>query len=197
MAMVEVGASKLVILAILERQRQFENLCPEWKNLMLLEGYPEGCMIFQKKHSIIGILPPDIYEAAIAIARKYSLKIQPSGSFAANQLGLTEQVPAKVVFLTDGKSKTIKIGNTEIIFKNAVPKSMELAGSNAGLLVQALKYLGKKNVDQLMFANAWSKLNQEDKNRLILGKTMAPIWIQDYINKFSQEENIGKLYKTG
>lgn len=42
------------------------------------------------------------------------LTLQPTGTYAANLLGLTEQVPIRVAFLTDGTSRTIRVGNQEI-----------------------------------------------------------------------------------
>jgi hypothetical protein len=47
-----------------------------------------------------GILSPDIDEAAHAIARR-RWKIVPDGAWAANLLGLSTQVPSKIIYLTD------------------------------------------------------------------------------------------------
>jgi len=116
-----------------------------------------------KIHKDIGRLPPDVNQAAQAVAKKYAIKIQPSGALEANLLGLSEQVPVKVVFLTDGSGKKVMIGNTEVIFRNVAPRFMLLAGSAAGLLVQALKFFGQKHVDQDLFKRAWNKLDKRFK----------------------------------
>ena len=61
------------------------------------------------------MLSPDIDKVAKALARKkIRIRLQPAGAYAANVLGLSEQVPAKVVFLTDGPSRIVKIGRQEI-----------------------------------------------------------------------------------
>src|SRR5208282_2626578 len=73
-------------------------------------------------------------------------RIQPTGTYAANILGLSEQVPAKVVFLTDGPSRTVKIGATTIQLRRTTLKNMAMAGRLSGLLVQAFRELGKVNV---------------------------------------------------
>jgi hypothetical protein len=150
-----------------------------------------GIYDYPKKHKKIGLLPPDIKQAAEAIAKKHSLKIQPSGALAANLLGLSEQVPAKVVFLTDGKGKKVMIGKTEVTFKSVAPRFMSLAGTTAGLLVQALKYFGQEHVDDAMFKRAWSKLESKDKQRLVKKKNTVPIWLHKFIDKFAAEDDIG------
>lgn len=150
-----------------------------------------GIYDYPKKHPQIGLLPPDINQAADAIAKKHSLKIQPSGALSANLLGLSEQVPAKVVFLTDGRGKKVMIGKNELIFKTVAPRFMSLAGTTAGLLIQALKHFGEKHVNDALFKRAWSKLDGKDKRRLVTKKSAAPIWLQKYIDQAAKEEGIG------
>jgi Family of unknown function (DUF6088) len=60
--------------------------------------------------NIPGMLSPDIKKVAAALAGKHRIRLQPAGAYATNLLGLSEQVPAKVVLLTDGPSRTVKIG---------------------------------------------------------------------------------------
>jgi predicted transcriptional regulator of viral defense system len=69
-----------------------------------------------------GKLSPDIDEAAQAIARRQRWKIVPEGARAANLLGLSTQVPAKITYLTDGPSKEVEIGRRSVHFKHARPK---------------------------------------------------------------------------
>jgi predicted transcriptional regulator of viral defense system len=57
-----------------------------------------------------GKLSPDNDEAARAIARRQRWKIVPEGAWAANLLGLSTQVPAKIVYLTDGPNSEVPIG---------------------------------------------------------------------------------------
>lgn len=72
-----------------------------------------------------GIIPPELNLVAKTIAEKDKIRLQASGAHAANLIGLSEQVPAKVIFLTDGASKKIKIGKRIIIFKKVSPKNNE------------------------------------------------------------------------
>jgi len=75
--------------------------------------YPNNSRLLDEK------LPPDINKVANALARKFGWSIQVSGNTALNLLGLSTQVPTQYQFLSDGKSKTYQIGNTELHFKKA------------------------------------------------------------------------------
>ena len=77
-----------------------------------------------------------------AWARKNGLRVVPSGAYAANLLGLTTQVPAKIVYYTNGRSKTLQLGPYTIKFLNRGPKTMDVQGTYSPLVFQALRYLG-------------------------------------------------------
>jgi hypothetical protein len=102
------------------------------------------------KHDLLGIIPPDVNEVAKAIAEKDSVLIQPAGAHAANLVGFSTQVPGRVIFLTEGASKKVKVGNQEIIFKKTTRKNMLSAGTREGLIIQALKNIGKDHIDKKM-----------------------------------------------
>ena len=69
------------------------------------------------------------------MAGRHLAKVQPAGAYAANALGLSQQVPAKAVFLTDGPTKTVKIGAKTIRLRRTTPKNMATAGRLSGLLI--------------------------------------------------------------
>src|ERR1035437_7320710 len=93
-----------------------------------------------------GELSPDIDEEARAVARRQRWKIVPEGAWAANLLGLSTQVPAKIVYLTDGPNNEVPIGRRSIHFKHARPKAIAGLEGKYALVVQALRYLGKDGV---------------------------------------------------
>jgi len=93
-----------------------------------------------------GELSPDIDEAAQAIAQRQRWKIVPEGAWAANLLGLSTQVPAKIIYLTDGPNNEVLIGRRSIHFKHARPKTMAGLEGKFALVVQALCHLGKDGV---------------------------------------------------
>ncbi|MFQ3223899.1 MAG: hypothetical protein ACI8Z5_000138 [Lentimonas sp.] len=58
-----------------------------------------------------------------------------------NLLGLSLQVPAKIVYLTDGAKKTVVVGQQVIQLKPTTPKNMQTAGRVSGLVIQVFRYL--------------------------------------------------------
>ena len=105
-----------------------------------------GVYDFPKEHPVLGLLQPSAEAVAKALAGRDHTRLQPAGAYAANALGLSEQVPAKAVFLTDGPSRTVKIGPTTIQLRRTTAKNMAAAGRLSGLLIQALRELGKEHV---------------------------------------------------
>src|SRR6202041_3920309 len=87
-----------------------------------------------------GKLSPDLDEAARAIARRQRWKIVPDGAWAANLLGLSTQVPSKIIYLTDGPNNEVPIGRRTIHFRHARPKAMAGLEGKFALVVQALRY---------------------------------------------------------
>src|SRR5262245_26798567 len=69
-----------------------------------------GVYDFPKQHPVLGPLSPSADTIAQALAGRDRTRLQPAGAYAANALGLSEQVPARAVFLTDGPSRPVKIG---------------------------------------------------------------------------------------
>ena len=86
--------------------------------------------------------PVDLDAAIAALARRDGVRIMPDGLVAANQLGLTNAVPAKASFVTDGHSRTLKIDGRTVRFRHAGPSVMQWAGKPAAPVVQALRWLG-------------------------------------------------------
>src|SRR5262245_23391716 len=69
-------------------------------------------------------VPPDPEEIAHALARRTGSQIAPSGAVALNRLGLSTQVPARPVYLTDGRTRQVRVGNTIFIMKHVPPKEL-------------------------------------------------------------------------
>jgi hypothetical protein len=142
-----------------------------------------------QKHPLFGELLPSADEIARALAEKGSLRIQPSGAYAANLLGLTEQVPLKLQFLTDGASRIVQIGSQTIILKHTTPKNMATAGRISGLVIQALRHLKQPNVNEQVLAQLRQRLSHDDKAVLLNDAPLAPAWIADVMRRIATEEN--------
>lgn len=136
-----------------------------------------GLYDYPEKHPVLGDLPANYERIAHALAGRDSLKIQPSGAYAANLLGLTEQVPARIVFLTDGANKIVQIKNQQIVLKRTTPKNMATAGQISGLVIQALRYLRREHVNDKTVGTLKKRLTVKDKRQLIHDLRYAPAWI--------------------
>lgn len=76
------------------------------------------------------------------------MHIKPAGAYALHKLGLTTQVPTKLVYLTDGTTRQIKLGKTSILFKATTQKKLAMNGKFSSLIVQALEEFGTENIDR-------------------------------------------------
>ena len=136
-----------------------------------------GLYDYPKKHPTLGELPANYERIAQALAGRDNLRIQPSGAYAANLLGLTEQVPARIIFLTDGSNRTVQVDKQQLVLKRTTPKNMATAGRISGLVIQALRYLGQNNVDDKTIGILKKRLSSNDKRQLINDLRFAPVWI--------------------
>ena len=147
-----------------------------------------GLYDYPRQHPKLGDLSPTPEQIAQALADKESSRIQPSGAYAANLLGLSEQVPAKVVFLTDATDRRITVGRQEIILKRTTPKNMATAGRISGLVIQALRYLGKEHVDDAVIDRLARRLSPDDRRQLIKDIRYAPAWIGAIFRRLAEED---------
>lgn len=145
-----------------------------------------GLYDYPRKHPDFGYLPPNYERIAQALAGKDNLKIQPSGAYAANLLGLTEQVPAKIVFLTDGPNRKVQVGKRTIILKRTTPKNMATADRISGLVIQALRYLKQGNIDSAVIMKLKRLLSDNDKSTLMNDIRYAPAWIGNIFRQLKE-----------
>jgi len=155
----------------------------------LIRRLARGLYDYPKKHPKLGPLAPTPEQIALALAGKDNLRIQPSGAYAANLLGLSDQVPAKVIFLTDGMNRTITVGNQEIILKRTTPKNMTAAGRTSGLVIQALRYLGQDHVDDSIVDVLARRLTKYDRQQLMKDIRYAPAWIGAIFRRLVEKDD--------
>ncbi len=147
-----------------------------------------GIYHFPKMHPVLGPLEPSAEEIATALAGRDRTRLQPSGAYAANALGLSEQVPAKVVFLTDGPTRTVKIGPTTIQLRRTTPKNMEAAGRLSGLLIQALRELGQDHVTPARMTHLKQTIPADKRRMLLKDIRLAPAWMHPIFRELAEDE---------
>lgn len=145
-----------------------------------------GLYHFPKTHPVLGELVPNADVIGRALAGKDAVRLQPSGAYAANLLGLSEQVPAKLVFLTDGASKKVKVGQREFVLKQTTPRNMATAGRISGMVIQALRHLGQRRISDEMIETLKRKLSPNDKQQIVKDLIYAPAWIGEIMRKITE-----------
>lgn len=150
-----------------------------------------GLYEYPKKHRSIGLLSPSPQKIAKAIEIRDAIRIQPSGAFAANILGLSEQVPARIVFLTDGPGRRIIIGNQEILLKKTTPRNLALNGKPSGALIHALRFIGKRQITQHHIEHLAKIFDGNTKTQLQKDKIYAPAWMHPVIDGIVGDSGVG------
>ncbi|KUM27544.1 hypothetical protein AU467_16730 [Mesorhizobium loti] len=142
-----------------------------------LRRLARGLYDYPRVHPKLGQLSPAPDDVARALARETGSKAQIAGAHAANALGLSTQVPAKSLYLTDGPSRRVVLGKRVVDLRHASPKHLIAPGSLAGTVVQALRHVGPgraSDVTQL----AARRLSASDKRLLASNVVQAPAWMR-------------------
>ena len=155
----------------------------------ILRRLDRGLYYVPRSHPVLGEIRPTPETVARAYAARQHCRIQPSGAHAANLLGLSEQVPLKLVYLTNGASRRIKVGRQEILLKRTTPKIMATAGRMSGVVIQALRYLGRRNVDDETVLALRRRLSPADRRQMLKDAPLAPAWIAEVMRRIAAEQD--------
>jgi hypothetical protein len=148
-----------------------------------------GIYLYPKISKRIGIVYPSIEDIAKAIAKREKARLIPTGAYALNKLGLSTQVPMKVVFLTDGAPRIIKVGKKATIrLKKTIAKYLSFNGNITTLAIVALKEIGKGNVTESEIKKIKEALTHETGENIAHDATLAPEWIADILSKMKIDE---------
>ncbi len=145
-----------------------------------------GLYDYPVQDPVLGTVAPSADQIARALVLRDVIRLQPSGAYAANILGLSEQVPSRVVFLTDGPARKVTIGKREIILQRTTPRNMATAGRKSGTIIQALRYLGKDQVDDQVIAILRRQISDEERPKIHKDLQHAPEWIADLLRPITQ-----------
>ena len=156
----------------------------------LIRQLARGLYDYPKIDPLLGPLQPSTDDIASALAGRDATRLQPSGAYAANLLGLSTQVPVKAVYLTDGRTRTVQIGKRQIILKHTTPRNMATAGKISGLVIQALRHLGRKHVDQKVIARLDRRLDDGARKQLAKDIRYAPAWVADIIRSLTDRKGV-------
>jgi hypothetical protein len=132
---------------------------------------------------VFGDVLPSMEEIAATLAKKDHVKIMPTGQYALNKIGLSTQVPMKMVYLTNGTKKNISLGKSSIVFQPTTTKKLAMIGTITSLLFLGLEeldldYLSKSDTNKII-----NLLKKEDEKKLKHDLKLAPSRISDFVIK--------------
>ena len=153
-----------------------------------------GLYDYPATSELVGTLSASPEQIAAALAKRDKTKLHPTGALAANMLGLSEQVPLRFVFLTTGRSRTVVIPSTragvrdmEISLRHSSARFLDTRTEIGGLVIQALRYLGKEHFTEKEYRILSKRLPKEAKHELLQDLTPAPAWIADIMRRLAKE----------
>jgi hypothetical protein len=160
-------------------RKALERLASEGKIRRVVRGHYD-C---PRPHPILGKTGTAALDLVRSVMRAQAAQWTQSGADAANQLHLSDQVPAKITILTNGTSRRLKLGNLTLTFRKAAPRNLLGAGTNAGAAFQAIRNLGPRG----MSPENIQRLRAHPDPALKAGlKTMlpqTPAWMQPVIQQ--------------
>lgn len=152
----------------------------------VLEKAGHGIYI-KPKVSRFGKVPVPLEKIAREIADRDKCEILPTGSTAANLIGLSTQVPMNLSYITTGSTRTIKIGDRKISFRHASPRNFAAKGRVIPLLIQGIREIGEANISGAEYEAISQFIDKQKDPYLPEDLSLAPAWIQKIIKKLVQQ----------
>jgi len=147
-----------------------------------------GMYDYPKYSELLGQdLGPDIDQVAHAYARKFNWRIQPSGDAALNILGLSTQVPGRYIYLSDGPSRSYQVANITLEFKKSALKEAGFNYAKSGLIVQAIKALGKERITQEIISDIRKVIDSKMYEKILNDTKTATTWIYEVIKQICKD----------
>ena len=147
-----------------------------------------GIYHYPRVNERLGIpIGPDPDEIAEALGRQTGTRVLPSGAAAANRLGLSTQVPAKPVYLTDGRTRQVRIGGMVFQIRHAAPKELSAASRTSAMVFQALRHLGRTAIDDQVIARLRRVLSADQRQQLLRDSRYTTDWIAVIVRQVAQD----------
>ena len=147
-----------------------------------------GLYHYPRVNERLGIpIGPDPDEIAEALGRQSGTRVLPSGAAAANRLGLSTQVPAKPVYLTDGRTRQVRIGGMVFQIRHAAPKELSAASRTSAMVFQALRHLGRTAIDAQVIARLRRVLSADQRQQLLRDSRYTTDWIAAIVRQVAQD----------
>lgn len=127
---------------------------------------------------LVGEVPPSPEEIVSAITRVTGEMVQVSEVQAANALGVSTQVPGRYFFWTNGTTRVRRVGRLTITFRRGTPSRLAGAGSPAGTVLQAVRYLGREHAAKAV-PEFRRRVPPEARRSLQRSARTTPAWVNE------------------
>ena len=139
-------------------------------------------------HPVLGQTGATSDAVVSAVARNKNLRVLPSKAVAANRLGLNTQVPAQMVYHTDGARARVDLGKLKIVFRRNSGRNLALAGRPSGLVAQALRDVGKNHVRPYHLRRIRDRLPAADRKQLKQDLGLVPAWMRPHFHELARTD---------
>jgi len=146
-----------------------------------------GLYDLPRSHPITGQTAPNIMGTVRALMDGSHAQWQFTGAYAANALGLSDQVPSKIIILTDGVPRRVSLGKLTLVFRRAAPRNLLGAGQRAGLVIQALRYLHTSPDMARHVAQLKKTLDADTKHDLAALAPKLTAWMRPLAQQIAQK----------
>jgi len=140
-----------------------------------------GLYDYPKKHPKLGILHARPEEILAAISRRDGTKFQEHESYAANRMRLTEQVPARLIYLTSGRGRTIKAGPVTIELRHRSARKLTAPAPTSAMVFSALRNIGKENISAERIEHLQKLLTPQERKKVQADLPKAPAWMHPHL----------------
>jgi hypothetical protein len=148
----------------------------------------QGLYDLPRRHPVTDQTAPDPMAAVRALMEGSSAQWQVAGAYAANLLGLSEQVPGRIVILTNGTSRQVRLDKLTLVFRRAAPRNLLGAGRPLGLVIQAIQHLRERGLEPARLEVLRTKLDADTKSSLAALMPKLPAWMRPILQRLTGEE---------
>lgn len=136
---------------------------------------------------LLGVLGPSYNGMQDFIRRKAQGQVFPTGAHAANALGLSDQVPVRSWHFTTGPNRRIRRGKSEIVLRHVSPRFVNTRHPKSALVILALRWIGKRFVDDDILSRLRRNLSPDDRVALLEDAACAPARIADIFRRLASD----------
>ena len=145
----------------------------------------QGLYDLPRPHPLTGQTAPDPMAAVRVLMEGSSAQWQVSGAYAANLLGLSEQVPGRIVVLTNGSPRQVKLDKLTLVFHRAAPRNLLGVGRPSGLVIQAIRHLRERGLEPARLEALRARLDADTKSELAALTPKLPAWMRPIIESLA------------